>query len=88
MPRSNRVLTCNLTRLEPMGSNSTNLAVIKSPLKGAGLLLAERVGWSLRDRACGYAAAPVEKGSNPEPRSAKNKMAPRGGRVKTRGHLI
>ena len=36
-------------------------------------LLAERVGLSLRDRACGFAAAPVEQGPHPQPHSARTK---------------
>ena len=41
-------------------------------------LLAERVGLSLRDRACGFAAAPVEQGSHPRPTRQKNKKAHEG----------
>ena len=39
-------------------------------------LLVERVGWSLRDRACSCAAAPVEQGSHPGPRSARKQNGP------------
>ena len=36
------------------------------------------VGWSLRDRACGCAAAPVEQGSKAQSPSAKMQKAPEG----------
>jgi hypothetical protein len=40
------------------------------------LLMAERVGWALRARACGCAAAPVEQGSVPQPHSARKTKGP------------
>ena len=33
-------------------------------------------GWALRARACGFAAAPVEQGSNPELPTAKKEKGP------------
>ncbi len=46
------------------------------PHKGAFMFLAERVGLSLRDQACGYAAAPVEQGPHPQPHSARKQNGP------------
>ena len=51
----------------------------KRPGKGAFDFLAEKAGLSLRDRACGFAAAPVERGSHPRPTRQKYKT-PRKGR--------
>ena len=38
-----------------------------------GLTFSAMTGLSLRDRACGCAAAPVEQGSHPQPHSARNR---------------
>jgi hypothetical protein len=53
------------------------LRILNAP-KGTICVLAERVGLSLRDRACGFAAAPVEQGSKSSTLSAKMQKAPKG----------
>ncbi len=64
----------------PVGSSthpSTNKQ--KGALLGPFLVcLAERVGLSLRDRACGFAAAPVDQCSHPQAHSARKAKGPRG----------